>query len=169
MGNKQNRVLDGVEYHISQNMVRVKQKGWLEWFATKVFARYVGIPVLSILSPILYVLAASVPFVQQILNSITWIFTPWLDQALVDVKHELVKDVQGKRVLDVGSGGGDWIKYLPEASSVTELEPDKRHFAFLSKTVDRFRQEHPSVNVNMVNAPLEEFRPPQPFDVSLNR
>ena len=165
MGNKQARVIDGTEYRINQKMVRVEKKGWVEWFIYKGLSKYLGVPFITFVAPILYVLASSFGWAKEILSAITWIFTPWVDKALVDVKQELLKEAKGKRVLDVHSGSGDWLNYLKDAAVVTELEPNNRRFNFIGKEVDKFVKEHPYVNVELIDRPIEEFYPGQPYDV----
>lgn len=166
MGNKAQKTLNGVDYRISQDMVRVRRLGWTEWFGRKVFTKYIGLPILTILSPLWYFLLGNFAWAREVMSQITWIFTPWTDQALADVKQELVKDSKGKRVLDVGSAGaGDWLKYLEGASEVTELEPNSMHVKVLNNTVDQFRQGHPGTKVEIVNASLEHFKA-DPYDVS---
>ena len=159
-------MIDGQEYRINQKMVRVEKRGWLEWFFYKGLSKYIGVPFLTIIAPILFVLASTFSWAREILSTITWIFTPWLDKALVDVKQELLKDAKGKRVLDIHPGGGDWLNYLTGAAMVTELEPHRHRLNFTSKAVDQFRKNNPTVNIELIDRPIEEFHPGVPYDVS---
>jgi hypothetical protein len=169
MGNKHHRVVDGVDYTIRQSMVRNRQQGWKEWFFKRILSKYIGIPFLSILAPLWYFLVANSEWAREIMSRITWIFMPWIDQALVDVKQELVKDAQGKRVLDVGHSGGDWLKYLGGAGMITELEPDKYHMPIVNKAVEEFRTLNSGVYVEVAHTTLEHLHVLEPYDVSLRQ
>lgn len=168
MGNKANkRTLGDVSYHVSQDMVIVRQMGWMEWIGRKIFSKYIGLPILTVLSPLWYFLLVNFAWARAAMSQLTWILTPWTDQALVNVKRELVKDADDKRVLDVGfAGAGDWLKYLDHARVVTELEPNPLHLKVLNKTVDNFRNVHPQVQVEILNSSLEHLSVAAPYDVS---
>ena len=166
MGNKHHRVVDGVAYTVRQDMVRNRKIGWKEWFFKKILSKYIGIPFLSILAPIWYLLVANMEWAREIMSRLTWIFMPWIDQSLVDVKRELVKDIEGKRVLDYGHSGGDWLKYLGGASLITELEPDKYHLRIVNKAVDEFLALHPNANVEVTQTPIDQLKVVEPYDVS---
>jgi SAM-dependent methyltransferase len=164
MGNThQGRKIDGVGYTVRQDMIRTKKQTWTEKFVIGFIYTYVGLPVFSVLAPIWYLLTMNSLLARQLVSQVGYFLMPWLDEALVDVKHELLKDVHG-RVLDVGSGSGCWLKYLGRADHVTALEPNEFHVKKLKETAQTFVNQNPHVNFIISQKYMHEFFPTQQYD-----
>jgi SAM-dependent methyltransferase len=88
-----------------------------------------------------------------------------LDKAFANVKKELLKGVHG-RVLDVGCGGGNWLKYFGAATSVTELEPNPYLIPKIEESVAAFRSQNPNIEIEVVNKFVHELDQTKPYDVS---
>jgi SAM-dependent methyltransferase len=92
-----------------------------------------------------------------------------MDFAFENVKHELLKDChKGHRVLDVGCGGGGYLKYFEnkEVSLLTQLEPNPYLIPVIRTEVAKFRQRNPDFNVEVVNRFVHELALQEKYDVS---
>ena len=89
-----------------------------------------------------------------------------MDKACQEIKRELLKNVHG-RVLDVGCGAGDWLKYFKAASLVTELEPNPFLIPKIEENAKKFTNENPNVKVEVVNKFVHQLDQAKPYDVSV--
>lgn len=79
-----------------------------------------------------------------------------MDASFAKVKTELLKDLKTGRVLDVGCGGGGWLKYFdnkPHLELITQLEPNANLNPAIQAEVDAFRARNPNspVQVEITN------------------
>jgi SAM-dependent methyltransferase len=102
-------------------------------------------------------------FSQRLASVFLPIVMPMMDRAFCDVKRELLKSLHG-RVLDVGCGTGDWLKYFGKANHITELEPNPFMLPKIAKNVREFKKINPDVEVVVVNNFANELDLNQPYD-----
>ena len=88
-----------------------------------------------------------------------------VDKASKAIKAELLKEAKG-RLLDVGCGGGDWLKYFVKTSFITELEPNPYLIPKIQENVKKFREEHPEIQIEVMNKFVHELDKSKPYDVS---
>jgi hypothetical protein len=170
MGNSNKRMVDGVTYDIRQSMVHpvtFEPESWKVRIITKYLYSYFALPIVTTLAPLMYLLVLNSKIAARMVSEVMAYILPWLDRSLFEVKQELTKDVHGN-VLDVGNGVGDWLNYLHNASSITELEPHQERLPLLQKAVNEFRQKAPSTNIQILNKTIDEMDAYQAYDVSSN-
>jgi SAM-dependent methyltransferase len=86
-----------------------------------------------------------------------------MDYAFQDLKKELLKGLHG-RVLDVGCGDGNWLRYFSKASFVTELEPNPHLTPQIERNVKLFKEENPQVEVEVTTKFAGDLDPAKPYD-----
>jgi SAM-dependent methyltransferase len=163
MGNSHHRALGGTSYKITQDMVKVNKQTWTQKFINGLVFTYIVLPALSVLAPIWYLLMMNSQLARRFGSQVGYFFMPWLDDAMVNIKQELLQDVHG-RVLDVGSGTGSWLKYLGKADHVTALEPNEFRLPKLKEVAQDFVNNNPRVHFEISPKYLHEFFPTQQFD-----
>jgi len=159
------RVVDGVTYEIRQDMIRERNNLMNpQAIFSLMLALAFGVPAFLILAPIWYlIMANNKSFSQKSAAGFIPLIMLNVDKAFRDVKKELFKGLHG-RVLDVGCGDGDYLKYFTAASFITELEPNPNLIPKIAKNVDAFVKEHPNIKVEMANKFVSDLDPNQPYD-----
>ena len=109
-------------------------------------------PVVAVVAPLLLVVMATSKARSQYFASL---FIPvvmrQMDKALAKVKLELFRDVvPGARVLDVGCGSGQYLKYFLTAKAVTELEPNPFMREQIEAAAADARKQNPALDVRVV-------------------
>ena len=154
------------EYTINQHMVnRAPQRGTIAKFLIAASALAIGVPIFAIVAPLLYLIMLNKTISQVWASIFLPVVMPLMDNAFSNVKKELLKDLHG-RVLDVGCGDGDWLKYFSRASHVTELEPNPNLVPLIEQNVKRFKANNPDVDVEITTKYTHELDPTNPYDVS---
>ncbi|KAH9258267.1 hypothetical protein BASA81_003316 [Batrachochytrium salamandrivorans] len=92
-----------------------------------------------------------------------------MDASFAKVKTELLKDLKTGRVLDVGCGGGGWLKYFdnkPNLELITQLEPNANLNPIIQAEVDAFRKRNPNstVQVEISNKFVSQLHPDAKYD-----
>ena len=155
-----------VEYSVSQNLVRrARKKGLIQRILMGVFGLFIGLPAFAVTAPLLYLVMLNKSVSQRFAALMLPVVMPMMDKAFGSVKRELLKDLHG-RVLDVVCGEGDWLKYFTKASHVTELEPNPCLIPLIERNVKKFKQDNPTIEVEIANKFVHELDPSKPYDVS---
>src|SRR5579883_1605296 len=100
--------LGGITYNISQSMVR---RGKPLPLVIKVVAFVFAFAVWLPIAPVWYLAMLHKRISQPLAAIFLPRVMPMMDKAFREVKLELLKGLHG-RVLDVGCGAGDWLKYF---------------------------------------------------------
>lgn len=152
------------QYTINQHMVRRSpQRSTFAKILIAAFALAVGVPTFAVVAPLLYLIMLNKSISQVWASTFLPVVMPWFDNAFSNVKKELLKDLHG-RVLDVGCGDGDWLKYFSRASHVTELEPNPNLIPLIEQNVKRFKTNNPGVDVEITTKFTHELDPANPYD-----
>jgi len=157
--------IGGVTYNVSQSMVRValRPRNEMLRMLTNAAALVFGVPFFALIGPVWYLIMLNKSISQRISGAMLPSIMSLMDKAFKDVKTELLKDLHG-RVLDVGCGSGDWLRYFGQAKHITELEPNPFLITKIEQNAATFRAQNPNITVEVANKFAHELDAKNPYD-----
>lgn len=153
-------IVDNVTYHVTQSMVR---RGRPIPLPLRILAGLLLSGFFLPIAPLWYLLMLNKRRSQRFASILIPTVMPLMDKSFQSVKVELLKGLQG-RVLDVGCGDGDWLKYFEKASHITELEPNPFLIPKIAAHVEAFKKANPNIDVKIENKFVHELNLVEPYD-----